>query len=272
MPELPEVETTRLGLRPVVGQTIRSVDVRNASLRQPVSPEIHDLAGQVIQDIRRRGKYLLFQTPRGWFLVHLGMSGSLRLSTPEEAPRKHDHVLLMLSGGMSLRFHDPRRFGLFLWIDSRNETHPLLAAMGPEPFDLAFTADHLFALSRTRSIPVKSFIMDNHVVVGVGNIYASETLFMTGLNPLMPANSLTLLDCNMLRSTIRHILGQAIRRGGTTLRDFVNSSGNPGYFQQELMVYGREGNHCRICNTPLQWVRIAGRSTVFCPSCQPVRP
>lgn len=272
MPELPEVETTRLGLRPVVGQIIRSVEVRNPSLRQPVSPEIQELPGQEILDIRRRGKYLLFQANKGLFLVHLGMSGSLRLSPSDEIPRKHDHVLLQLSGGLSLRFHDPRRFGLFLWLQGSADAHPLLTTLGPEPFEHGFSADYLFTQSRKRSIPVKSFIMDNHVVVGVGNIYASESLFLTGLNPLMPANRMTALDCAMLRSTIRHILGQAIRRGGTTLRDFVNSSGNPGYFQQELMVYGREGENCRICRSELQLVRIAGRSTVFCPSCQPVRP
>lgn len=272
MPELPEVETTRLGLRPVIGQTIQAVEIRNSSLRLPVSAEIQSLAGLPILEIRRRGKYLLFQTPRGWFLVHLGMSGSLRLSPRQEAPRTHDHILLQLSGGHSLRFHDPRRFGLFLWIDHDIETHPLLASLGPEPFSLAFTAEHLHSLSRRRTAPVKSFIMDNHVVVGVGNIYASESLFLTGLHPLMPARGLTLLDCAMLRATIRHILSQAIHRGGTTLRDFVNSSGNPGYFQQELMVYGREHEVCRICTSPLQSLRIAGRGTVFCPSCQPVRP
>lgn len=271
MPELPEVETTRLGLTPVLGRTIESIDIRNSALRLPVSPEISDLPGRVVREIRRRGKYLLFGTDGGWFLVHLGMSGSLRLSRLDEPLRKHDHILLALSGSFTLRFHDPRRFGLFLWLGT-TPTHPLLDSMGPEPLDDAFSANHLFSLSRTRGIPVKSFIMDNHVVVGVGNIYAAETLFYCGLHPLMPARALTAEDCRMLRVTIRHILAQAIQRGGTTLRDFVNSAGNPGYFQQELMVYGRDGENCRICHAPLQLLRIGGRSSVFCPSCQPVRP
>ena len=272
MPELPEVETTRLGLKPVLGQTVCSVNIRNPSLRLPVSAEINQLAGQSLLEIRRRGKYLLFRTESGWFLVHLGMSGSLRLSVAAEAPRKHDHVLLELSGGLSLRFHDPRRFGLFLWLGDAVESHPLLAAMGPEPLSDSFTAAQLFKLSRTRSIPVKSFIMDNHVVVGVGNIYAAETLFYSGIHPLLPSRNLTETDCALLHTTIRHILGQAILRGGTTLRDFVNSAGSPGYFKQELMVYGRESKTCRICGNHLQLLRIGGRSSVFCPSCQPVRP
>lgn len=271
MPELPEVETTRLGLSPLRGKLLTRVEVRDSRLRQPVSPEIALLREETVHDIQRRGKYLLFRLASGWMMIHLGMSGSLRLAPASEAPRKHDHLLFTLSGGQSLRFHDPRRFGLCLWLGTTPD-HPLLRGLGPEPLEDGFTAEHLFHASRRRSIPVKSLIMDNKVVVGVGNIYASESLFYTGLHPLTPARTLTLHDCELLWVTIRHILGQAILRGGTTLRDFVNSSGNPGYFRQELMVYGREGENCRICGSRLAGVRIAARATVFCPTCQPVHP
>lgn len=270
MPELPEVETTRLGLLPVLGTRVLQLDIRQPSLRLPVPDSLHELVGQTLLSLDRRGKYLLLGAANGAALIHLGMSGSLRLVTATDEYRKHDHVVLTLDNGLALRFHDPRRFGLFLWLNDGNPmAHTLLASLGPEPLTGAFSADYLFEASRRKSQPVKNFIMDGHVVVGVGNIYANEALFKSGIHPLFPANKLTLADYQCLHQHICTILAAAIERGGTTLRDFVNSKGNPGYFQQELMVYGREGQNCVICQHPLQLLRINNRSTVYCSQCQP---
>lgn len=270
MPELPEVETTRLGLMPVLGSKVTEVTVRQHSLRLPVPDSLHELAGQTLATLTRRGKYLLLGAETGSALIHLGMSGSLRLVTATDEYRKHDHVALTLDNGLALRFHDPRRFGLFLWLNEGNPAqHSLLASLGPEPLTEAFTVDYLFEASRRKSQPVKNFIMDSHVVVGVGNIYANEALFYAGIHPLFPANRLSVADYQRLHQHIRRILAAAIERGGTTLRDFVNSKGNPGYFQQELMVYGREGENCVICQQKLQLIRINNRSTVYCSQCQP---
>ncbi|PTQ89625.1 bifunctional DNA-formamidopyrimidine glycosylase/DNA-(apurinic or apyrimidinic site) lyase [Agitococcus lubricus] len=269
MPELPEVETTRRGLMPIIGQSVMAVRIYQPRLRQEIPTTLQDIVGQTILDLRRRGKYLLLDTANGSALIHLGMSGSLRLCDPNQALRKHDHVVLEFNNNLSLRFHDPRRFGVFLWLTEAPEQHSLLAHLGPEPLSDQFNAEYLFERSRRKNQPVKSFIMDGQVVVGVGNIYANEALFYAGIHPLYPAKMLTLPDFQRLYEHIYRILSAAIERGGTTLRDFVNSEGNPGYFQQELMVYGQEGAACKRCQHPLSLVRINNRSTVFCLLCQP---
>ena len=269
MPELPEVETTRLGLSAIINQVVTAVDVRQPRLRQQVPTELTQIIGQTCQSLQRRGKYLILETSQGSAIIHLGMSGSLRLTSSTEPYRKHDHVCLNFANGQALRFHDPRRFGVFLWLTTPPLEHPLLAALGVEPLTEAFTAEYLFERSRNKRIAIKSFIMDSHVVVGVGNIYANEALFAAQIHPLTPANKVDLAAYQRLRQYIYQILQAAIIRGGTTLRDFVNSKGEMGYFQQELMVYGKEGKPCIICQTPLQLVRINNRSTIYCSQCQP---
>lgn len=269
MPELPEVETTRLGLMPILGSSVIKLTVTQPRLRQLIPDSLKNIVGETLLNLTRRGKYLLLGTANGTALIHLGMSGSLRLTPTDEPYRKHDHVILALDNHYSLRFHDPRRFGLFLWLEDDPSQHSLLATLGPEPLSEGFTAEHLFLLSRKKKQAIKSFIMDGHIVVGVGNIYANESLFYAGIHPLTPANQLSLADYQRLHQFICQILATAIERGGTTLRDFVNSKGNPGYFQQELMVYGREGKNCLNCQHVLELVRINNRSTVYCSQCQP---
>ena len=270
MPELPEVETTRRGIVPFVeGQRIVSLRVHNARLRWPVPPELPELlANQRVARISRRGKYLLFHTDTGVMMVHLGMSGSLRLVTPGTPRKTHDHLEWTLDNDWLLRYHDPRRFGCCLWLRDDPFKHPLLASLGPEPLQAEFDDRHLFRLSRGKTAPVKSFIMDSHVVVGVGNIYANEALFQVGIHPLREAGKISAERYQRLSQAIRDILAHAITRGGTTLRDFVNSQGEPGYFQQELLVYGRAGEPCRQCGKALKEVRLSARSTVFCGHCQ----
>lgn len=269
MPELPEVETTRRGLLPVVaGHRVEKVTILDSRLRWPVPPELQALAGQLVDRIDRRGKYLLFLTKAGTALVHLGMSGSLRLVQPGEPRRKHDHIELQLDSGRLLRFHDPRRFGCFLWLTEPPENHPLLAELGLEPLEKEFDGDYLFQRSRGRSVPVKSFLMDSHVVVGVGNIYANEALFKAGIHPLRAAGRIGAERYARLAQEVKAVLAYAIGRGGTTLRDFVNGHGEPGYFQLELDVYGRAGEPCRRCGRLLREARLGGRSTVYCPDCQ----
>ena len=276
MPELPEVETTRRGIAPhLEGRRIASLQVREPRLRWPVPDDLPArLAGQRIARIDRRGKYLLMVVDDGQVLWHLGMSGSLRL-TGADAPRKtHDHLVLQLTepdgrpAALELRFHDPRRFGCCLWLEGPADAHPLLRELGPEPLSETFTDEHLFRLSRGRRTPVKSFLMDSHVVVGVGNIYANEALFRVGIHPLRDAGRISATRYAALSQAVRDILGHAVQRGGTTLRDFVNSQGEPGYFQLELDAYGRAGEPCHRCLTTLKEVRLGGRSTVFCPRCQ----
>jgi len=269
MPELPEVETTRRGIMPaVVSHKVKTLTVHEPRLRWPVPAELSALQGQRVSDITRRGKYLLFHARTGTALVHLGMSGSLRLARPDEEPRKHDHVELVMDSGYVLRFHDPRRFGCFLWLTEPPEQHPLLIDLGPEPLESGFSGGHLFRLSRGRSAPIKSFLMDSHVVVGVGNIYANEALFKAGIHPLRAAGRISAERFDRLAEEVRQILAHAIRRGGTTLRDFVSGHGEPGYFQQELDAYGRRGQACKRCGQILKEVRLGGRSTVYCPQCQ----
>ena len=269
MPELPEVETTLRGISPSLeGRTVTELTVRNPSLRWPVPDEVHMAEGQRVLGCRRRAKYLLVELERGGLLVHLGMSGSLRVCDADDAPRKHDHVDIVLDSGRCIRFNDPRRFGTLLWWDEQPEQHALLRDLGPEPLSEAFSGEHLWRRSRGRRGAVKNFVMDGRVVVGVGNIYASEALFMSGIHPSRPAGRVSLARYEALAAAIRDVLARAIRRGGTTLRDFVNSEGNPGYFAQELLVYEREGNPCLQCGQPIRRKVIGQRSSYYCPRCQ----
>lgn len=269
MPELPEVETTRRGVSPhCQGQVVSNLVVREPRLRWPVPEQLPSLiAGQRIEAVERRAKYLLFRTAAGSLLVHLGMSGSLRVVDPAQSPGKHDHIDIRLQSGSCLRYHDPRRFGCFLWINP-GERHPLLAHLGPEPLSDAFDGDLLYRLSRGRSSPVKSFIMDGKVVVGVGNIYANEVLFLSGIHPGRSAGRISRARYALLANDIKQVLTSAIDQGGTTLRDFVGGDGKPGYFAQQLFVYGRTGEACKRCGTSLRETRQGQRSTVFCVTCQ----
>lgn len=273
MPELPEVETTRRGLAPhVEGRRVAGVTLRRPDLRWPIPYEVVDLLpGQRIEAVRRRAKYLLLDTAAGSALLHLGMSGSLRVLPADTPVRAHDHVDIALEGaGKSarvLRFNDPRRFGCLLW-QPPGETHELLADLGPEPLSDAFDGDYLFALSRGRSAPVKTFLMDQRVVVGVGNIYVAEALFAAGVSPLRAAGKVSRERYQRLADEIRSVLGHAITRGGTTLRDFIAPDGAPGYFEQELSAYGRGGEPCPRCGRALKQAAIGQRATVWCGHCQ----
>ncbi|MBV4368778.1 bifunctional DNA-formamidopyrimidine glycosylase/DNA-(apurinic or apyrimidinic site) lyase [Erwinia sp. BNK-24-b] len=268
MPELPEVETSRRGIEPhLVGATILHAVVRNGRLRWPVSHEIHSLSDQPVLSVQRRAKYLLLELPEGWIIIHLGMSGSLRVLSEETPPAKHDHVDLVMNNGKVLRYTDPRRFGAWLWSSDLTASN-VLAHLGPEPLSEAFNADYLFEKSRGRRTPVKPWLMDNKLVVGVGNIYASESLFAAGIHPDRPAMDLSKEDASLLVATIKAVLLRSIEQGGTTLRDFLQSDGKPGYFAQELQVYGRAGEPCRVCTTPIVGAKHAQRSTFYCPTCQ----
>ncbi|MBB5319593.1 bifunctional DNA-formamidopyrimidine glycosylase/DNA-(apurinic or apyrimidinic site) lyase [Marinobacter oulmenensis] len=269
MPELPEVETTRQGVAPhCEGQTITEVTVRDGRLRWPVPDDLPErLQGQVVRSVERRAKYLLLQLDTGTVIVHLGMSGSLRVITDQSPAMKHDHVELQLANGRLLRFNDPRRFGCWLWAE-RPDQHPLLRDLGPEPLSEVFNGPWLHRQSRNKQTPVKSFIMDNHVVVGVGNIYANEALFKAGIHPRRKAGRISLDRYHLLAQAIRETLAAAILMGGTTLRDFVNSDGKPGYFAQSLLVYGRGGEACWECGRALKEIRMNNRSTVYCTRCQ----
>jgi formamidopyrimidine-DNA glycosylase len=270
MPELPEVETTCRGIAPhIEGQIVKQVIVRQPKLRWLVPEALNQiLTGLSIQSVYRRAKYLLFSTSAGTVILHLGMSGSLRIMSPDQAVSKHDHIDFIFNEGTLLRFNDPRRFGAVLWTAEPVAEHPLLKDLGPEPLLPDFNSELLYALSRNRKITVKSFIMDSHIVVGVGNIYANEALFMAGIHPARQAGKISVMRYQKLAECIRVVLRQAIEQGGTTLRDFVNEAGKPGYFQQQLRVYGRSGQPCVSCNQPLTEIRIANRSTVFCSNCQ----
>jgi formamidopyrimidine-DNA glycosylase len=270
MPELPEVETTCRGIAPhIEGQTVKRVIIRQPRLRWPVPPALDQiLAGLGIQSVSRRAKYLLFSTNAGTMLIHLGMSGSLRIMTIGQGAGKHDHIDFIFGDDTVLRFNDPRRFGAVLWTSSSVSEHPLLKNLGPEPLLPDFNGELLYALSRNRKAPVKSFIMDSHIVVGVGNIYANEALFMAGILPSRQAGNISLARYQRLADCIRMVLQHAIQQGGTTLRNFVNEAGNPGYFKQQLRVYGRAGLLCVDCQQLLKEIRLANRSTVFCSDCQ----
>ncbi|RNM08840.1 bifunctional DNA-formamidopyrimidine glycosylase/DNA-(apurinic or apyrimidinic site) lyase [Dickeya undicola] len=268
MPELPEVETSRRGISPwLVGHTILYAEVRNARLRWPVSPEILSLSDTPVLSVQRRAKYLLIELSTGWIIVHLGMSGSLRVLPEYSEPGKHDHVDLVMDSGKVLRYTDPRRFGAWLWCDDPT-TSSVLAHLGPEPLSDDFSSRYLFTQSRGRKTPVKLWIMDNKLVVGVGNIYASESLFNAGILPSRPAGSLSEAEAEQLVRSIKQVLQRSIEQGGTTLRDFLQSDGKPGYFAQELQVYGRSGEPCHHCGTLIESIKQGQRSTFFCQCCQ----
>lgn len=270
MPELPEVETTLRGVSPhAQGRIIRELIVRDARLRWPIPSELPEkLQGQRIESLGRRGKYILVGTRVGTLLVHLGMSGSWRIVQTEQPPRKHDHHDLVLDSGMCLRYHDPRRFGCLLWTEGDPARHSLIVDLGPEPLEDGFDGAHLHELASRRRLAVKLFIMDSHVVVGVGNIYANEALFRAGIAPQRPADSISSVCYERLAKAIRLVLQASIQQGGTTLRDFVNESGQPGYFRQTLQVYGRAGKPCHACGGRIEMSRLGQRATYWCPNCQ----
>jgi len=269
VPELPEVETTRRGLTPhLLGRTVVALDVRQPQLRWPIARELITLLpGQRIEAIERRAKYLLVHTEPGSALLHLGMSGALRVLPATTAAGPHDHVDWRLDSGHVLRYTDPRRFGSQLW-QARGEMHPLLAGLGPEPLSDDFDGGRLWALSRGRRAAVKVFLMDQAIVVGVGNIYASEALFAAGIHPKRAAGAISRDRYDRLAEEVKRILSYAITRGGTTLRDFINPDGAPGYFEQELFVYGRAGEPCKVCGAPIRSIVLGQRSTFFCARCQ----
>lgn len=270
MPELPEVETTRRGLSPLLeNKTVTGVLIRDHRLRQPVQEDLERrLIGQRLNGIKRRAKYLLFSFDSGTLIVHLGMSGNLRVAIPETPLKKHDHVELVFNDGRSLRFHDPRRFGLMVWSEKPVDAHPLLRHLGPEPWDADFTADYLRRLASGRTAPVKNFIMDSRVVVGVGNIYASESLFRAGIHPGRAAGRISCRRYEKVVSEIRSVLEEALEVGGTTLRDFLNSDGQPGYFRLQLKVYGRTGEPCECGKALIRQRTIGQRSSFYCARCQ----
>ena len=269
MPELPEVETTLRGISPaLLGRTITEVRVRNAALRWPVTDEVQQACGLRVSGLQRRAKYLLITLESGGLMIHLGMSGSLRICDEHDEPRKHDHVDIVLDSGRCMRFNDPRRFGLFCWWKAPVNQHPLLRHLGPEPLQDSFSGTYLYQKSRGRRGAVKNFIMDGKVVVGVGNIYASESLFMAGIHPARAAGRISAVRYDALVAAIRDVLERAIAQGGTTLRDFAGSDGKPGYFAQELLVYGRDGAPCFQCGTAIRKKVIGQRSSFYCPKCQ----
>ncbi|MDD1793590.1 bifunctional DNA-formamidopyrimidine glycosylase/DNA-(apurinic or apyrimidinic site) lyase [Enterovibrio sp. ZSDZ42] len=269
MPELPEVEVSRMGIRPhAEGQTVTKIEVRQPKLRWLVPEELHDMEGQVIRSVSRRAKYLILETDVGYALVHLGMSGSLRVIPEGVPPAKHDHVDLHLSSGEMIRYNDPRRFGAWLWQPNDGSDHPVLGKLGPEPLTDDFTGEYLFERSRNKRTPIKQFIMDNAVVVGVGNIYANESLFMSRIHPQRQAGQLNQEEASRFVADIKLVLATAIEQGGTTLKDFKQADGKPGYFAQELQVYGNQGKPCPVCGTELESVKLGQRNTVFCPDCQ----
>jgi len=270
MPELPEVETTLRGIKPhIILQTIKQIKVRQHQLRWPIIPEInHKVKKQIIQAVERRGKYLLLKTQAGTLILHLGMSGSLRILTSPTPPGKHDHVDVEFENKILLRFNDPRRFGALLWTEEDPLQHTLLAGLGPEPLTPQFSARYLWQRAQRSKTPVKLFIMDSKIVVGVGNIYANEALFAAGISPVATAEQISLAHYQRLVKCIKKILRAAIQQGGTTLKNFADSDGKPGYFKLHLQAYGRNGLPCVICQTPLKEIRLGQRSTVYCPQCQ----
>ncbi len=270
MPELPEVETTRRGIAPhVIGRRVERLQVYDPRLRWPVPADLGTrLVGRTIADLERRSKYLLFRMGTDTLLVHLGMTGSLRVFRTPPVRRTHDHVDITLDDGTLLRYHDPRRFGAMLWVPAPSAEHPLLARLGPEPFDAAFDAGYFWRATRSRTAAIKLALMDNTLVVGVGNIYANESLFRAGIRPSTPAHRVSRPRLARLVDEVRAVLTEAIAKGGSTLRDYVDASGEPGYFQLAYFVYGREGEPCRVCGSPIRQRRLGGRASFFCPVCQ----
>lgn len=268
MPELPEVEVTRRGIAPhLVGRRITSVAVREPRLRWPVPAAVRRLAGRTVRGVARRGKYLLLDCGDGHLILHLGMSGSLRVVDAGEPPGRHDHVDIAL-GARLLRLRDPRRFGAVLWTGADPATHPLLRRLGVEPLSKAFDGRRLHALCRGRRTSIKQLLMDGRLVVGVGNIYASESLFLAGISPRRRAGTLAAARCGRLADAIKQVLRAAIRAGGSTLRDFVGGDGASGYFQAQHRVYDRAGKPCRRCGAPVRRLVQGQRATFYCPACQ----
>ncbi|KTD75689.1 bifunctional DNA-formamidopyrimidine glycosylase/DNA-(apurinic or apyrimidinic site) lyase [Legionella waltersii] len=270
MPELPEVETTKQGIAPyLIDQRICEVVVRNPRLRIPIPGDFKKMCeGKLITKLSRRAKYILIYLNEGYVLIHLGMSGHLRIVQTNALANKHDHVDFKLNDGTVLRYCDPRRFGMIVYVESDPFNHPLLTHLGPEPLSQDFNSDYLMQKIQKKSKPIKAFIMDSQIVVGVGNIYASESLFLAKIHPATPAKNLNQEMADLLVSQIKTVLEQAIQRGGTTLRDFYGSDGKPGYFYLSLNVYGRKNKSCYQCNTPIDSITIGGRQSAFCPSCQ----
>jgi formamidopyrimidine-DNA glycosylase len=270
MPELPEVETTCRGIRPhLLNHRVTAVEVREPRLRWPISPALaEELPGRTIISVERRGKYLILGCGDASLILHLGMSGNLRIVPADRPPGKHDHLDLIIDSGTRLRLQDPRRFGAVLWVPGDPMTHPLLAKLGPEPLGEQFDGDYLYERSRGRRVAVKNFIMNSHIVVGVGNIYANEALFHSGIHPLRATGRISRSRYRGLSGAIKEVLEQAIAQGGTTLRDFVGSDGRPGYFAQELSVYGRDGSPCPTCRHPIERRSLGSRGTFFCSRCQ----
>tara|TARA_B110000444_G_scaffold243840_1_gene262699 strand:+ start:438 stop:1253 length:816 start_codon:yes stop_codon:yes gene_type:complete len=270
LPELPEVETTRRGIEPhIKNKKVSEVILRRKTLRWPITPALSkDLPGETIKSVSRRGKYLLLTSKKGTLVIHLGMSGSLRIVDTNRPAAKHDHVDIVFANNRVLRYTDPRRFGCMLWETESIEAHPLLASLGPEPLSDEFNSEYLFKKSRARNVAIKTFIMDSKVVVGVGNIYANESLFLAGINPKRSAGKISKPRYEKLLQCIQLVLQRAIDVGGTTLRDFTGSDGEPGYFAQSLHVYGRKGEPCNVCKATLKEIRQGQRSTVYCSYCQ----
>lgn len=270
MPELPEVETTRLGLlSPLKQQVISDVNIRQPNLRQVINHDfVERCVGQRIKDISRRAKYIKLELDQGYVLIHLGMSGHLRVLEGKPPWQKHDHIDIFFENNKCLRFNDPRRFGLVLWSDVNFADNPLLKHLGPEPLSRKFNTNYLYQKTNQSKRPIKQIMMDNRIVVGVGNIYAQESLFLAKLSPLTPAKTLDTFHCQTLVRKIKSVLREAIKQGGTSLKDFLNSEGKPGYFAQKLWVYGRQNQRCLCCQQKLLQVILGGRNTVYCPKCQ----
>ncbi|MEQ1766311.1 MAG: bifunctional DNA-formamidopyrimidine glycosylase/DNA-(apurinic or apyrimidinic site) lyase [Methylotenera sp.] len=273
MPELPEVETTRRGLLPLVGKQVESVTIRHSTLRWPIPQHlIQTLPKQTLNGLTRRAKYILCDfgdaVSGGILLLHLGMSGRIQLLEQQYPPEKHDHFDIEFSDGQVLRLRDPRRFGAVLWINNKDGNHALLNRLGPEPLEEAFNAKYLHRVLSNKTLAIKNAIMDGHIVVGVGNIYASESLFRARLHPETSANKLTLKQCERLVVEIKSTLNDALNAGGSSLRDFFGTDGNPGYFQQEYFAYGRTGEPCKVCTRPIKCIRLGQRSTFYCEQCQ----
>lgn len=269
MPELPEVEVCRQGITPhIIDQTVTKVIVRNAKLRWPIPDSVQTMVNSKVESVDRRSKYLLIKFSHGTLVLHLGMSGTIRVIDANTEVAKHDHFDLVLGNNKALRLNDPRRFGAVLWFDQHIDEQGLLAKLGPEPLSDELTHGYLFEKSRNRKVPIKTFLMNSHIVVGVGNIYANESLFKAGILPTALAGSISKKRFNALTNIIKEVLAAAIEQGGTTLKDFTQADGRPGYFAQQLLVYGRAGKKCMVCETILEEVRQSNRSSVFCPTCQ----
>ncbi len=270
MPELPEVETTLRGIAPhLAKQVVTDVIVRSPQLRWPIPDNLPSLlCGHVIRHLHRRAKYLLISFDHGTLILHLGMSGSLRILTTATPPDKHDHFEVALSNGATMRLRDPRRFGAVLWHQGEVNNHPLLCKLGPEPLLANFNGEYLFGATRKRSAAIKLLIMDSHIVVGVGNIYANEALFRAGIKPQLPAGKVSRLRCDKLVNEIRSTLNESIKLGGSSLRDYVDSDGKQGYFQQHYWVYGRANEACKKCGTLIRQIKQGQRSSFYCPTCQ----